>query len=51
MDGVRTAEGDEGVTEAMVWARIRVDERLAGSAGALGAPMAATVAVVREMAG
>ena len=36
MDGVRTAEGGEGVTEAMVRARIRVDGRLAAVAGAFG---------------
>ena len=42
MDGARTAEGGEGVTEAMVRARIRVDGRLAGGLQALlGAPMAA----------
>ena len=52
MDGVRTLEGGEEVTDAMVRARIRVDGRLAGGLQALlGAPMAATVAVVREMAG
>ena len=42
MDGVRTAEGCEGVTGAMIRARIRVDGRLAGGLQALlGAPMAA----------
>ena len=42
MDGVRTAEGDEGVTGAMIRARIWVDGRLAGGLQALlGAPMAA----------
>ena len=42
MDGVRTAEGGEGVTGAMIRARIRVDGRLAGGLQALlGAPMAA----------
>ena len=30
MDGVKTAEGAEGVTGAMIRARIRVDGRLAG---------------------
>ena len=41
MDGVRTAEGDEGVTGAMIRARIWVDGRLAGGLEALlGAPMA-----------
>ena len=30
MDGVRTAKGGEGVTGAMIRARIRVDGRLAG---------------------
>ena len=52
MDGVRTLEGGEEVTDATVRARIREDEGLAGGLQALlGAPMAATVAVVREMAG
>ena len=42
MDGVRTAEGGEGVTGAMIRARIWVDVRLAGGLQALlGAPMAA----------
>ena len=42
MDGVRTAEGGEGVTSAMLRARIRVDGRLEGGLQALlGAPMAA----------
>ena len=42
MDGVRTLEGGEEVTDAMVRARIRVDGRLAGGLQALwGAPMAA----------
>ena len=42
MDGVRTAEGGEGVTGAMIRARIRVAGRLAGGLQALlGAPMAA----------
>ena len=42
MDGVRTAEGGEGVTGAMIRARIWVDGRLAGGLQALlGAPMAA----------
>ncbi len=42
MDGARTAEGGEGVTGAMIRARIRVDGRLAGGLQALlGAPMAA----------
>ena len=36
MDGVRTAEEGEGVTGAMVRARIRVDGRLAAVAGAFG---------------
>ena len=41
MDGVRTAEGSEGVTGAMIRARIWVDGRLAGGLQALlGAPMA-----------
>ena len=41
MDGVRTAEGGEGVTGAMIRARIWVDGRLAGGLQALlGAPMA-----------
>ena len=44
MDGVRTVEGGEGVTGAIIRARIRVDGRLAGRlAGGLqallGAPM------------
>ena len=42
MDGVRTAEGGEGVTGAMIRARIWVDGRLAGGLQALlGPPMAA----------
>ena len=42
MDGVRTAERGEGVTGAIIRARIRVDGRLAGGLQALlGAPMAA----------
>ena len=42
MDGVRTEEGGEGVTGAMIRARIWVDGRLAGGLQALlGAPMAA----------
>ena len=42
MDGVRTAEGGEGVTGAIIRARIWVDGRLAGGLQALlGAPMAA----------
>ena len=42
MDGVRTAEGGEGVTGAMIRARIWVDGRLAGGLQALlGAPMTA----------
>ena len=42
MDGVRTAEGGEGVTGAMIRARIWVDGKLAGGLQALlGAPMAA----------
>ena len=42
MDGVRTGEGGEGVTGAMIRARIWVDGRLAGGLQALlGAPMAA----------
>ena len=42
MDGVRTAEGGEGVTGAMIRARIWVDGRLTGGLQALlGAPMAA----------
>ena len=42
MDGVRTAEGGEGVTGAIIRARIRVDGRLGGGLQALlGAPMAA----------
>ena len=42
MDGVRTSEGGEGVTGAMIRARIWVDGRLAGGLQALlGAPMAA----------
>ena len=42
MAGVRTAEGGEGVTGAMIRARIWVDGRLAGGLQALlGAPMAA----------
>ena len=42
MEGVRTAEGGEGVAGAMIRARIRVDGRLAGSLQALlGAPLAA----------
>ena len=42
MDGVRTAEGGEGVTGVMIRARIWVDGRLAGGVQALmGAPMAA----------
>ena len=42
MDGVRTVEGGEGVTGAMIRARIWVDGRLAGGLQALwGAPMAA----------
>ena len=42
MNGVRAAEGGEGVTGAMIRARIWVDGRLAGGLQALlGAPMAA----------
>ena len=42
MDSMRTAEGGEGVTDAMIRARIWVDGRLAGGLQALlGAPMAA----------
>ena len=42
MDGVRTAEGGEGVTGAMIRARIRVDGKLEGGLQALfGGPMAA----------
>ena len=42
MDGVRTAEGGEGVTGAMISARTWVDGRLAsGLQALLGAPMAA----------
>ena len=42
MDGVRTAEGGEGVTGAMIRARTWVDGRLAsGLQALLGAPMAA----------
>ena len=42
MDGVRTAEGGEGVTGAMIRARIWVAGRLGGGLQAfLGAPMAA----------
>ena len=42
MDGVRAAEGGEGVTGAMIRARIWVDGRLAGGLQALlGTPMAA----------
>ena len=42
MDGVRIAEGGEGVTGAMIRARIWVDGRLAGGLQALlGVPMAA----------
>ena len=37
MDGVRTAEGGEGVTGAMIRARIWVDGRLAGGPVAEGA--------------
>ena len=53
MDGVRTAEGGEGVTGAMIRARIWVDGRLAGGlqapfGGTDGGP---TVAVESEMAG
>ena len=52
MDGVRTVEVGEGVTGAMIRARIWVDGRLAGGLRALlGAPMVATVAVASEMAG
>ena len=41
MDGVRTVKGGEGVTSAMLRARIRVDGRLAfGQQALLGAPMA-----------
>ena len=35
MDGVRAVEGGEGVTGAMIRARIRVDGRLAGGLQAL----------------
>ena len=42
MDGARTGEGGNGVTGAMIRARIRVDGRLAGGLQALlGAPMSA----------
>ena len=41
MDGVRTAEGGEGVSGAMIRARIWVDGRLGGGLQVLlGAPMA-----------
>jgi hypothetical protein len=47
MDGVRTAEGGEGVTGAMIRARIRADGRLAGDLPALlGHRWRPTVAVV-----
>ena len=50
--GVRTAEGGEGVTGAMIRARIWVDGRLAGGLQALlGAPMAAYSGCGSEMAG
>ena len=42
MDGAKTGEGGNGVTGAMIRARIRVDGRLAGGLQALlGAPMSA----------
>ena len=41
MEGVRTAEGGEGVTGTMVWARIRVGWEVGGGLQALlGAPLA-----------
>ena len=52
MDGVRTAEGGEGVTGAMIRARIWVDGRLAGGLQAFwGHRWRPTVAVESEMAG
>ena len=52
MDGVRTAEGGEGVTGAMIRARIWVDGRLAGGLQALlGHRWRPTVAVASQMAG
>ena len=53
MDGVRTEEGGgEGVTGAMIRARIRVDGRLAAVCRRFwGRRWRATVAVVREMVG
>ena len=52
MDGVRTLEGGEEVTDAMVRARIRVDEGLAAVCRRFwGRRWRPTVAVVSEMAG
>ena len=52
MDGVRTAEGGEGVAGAMIRARIWVDGRLEGDLQALlGHRWRPTEAVVSEMAG
>ena len=51
MDGVRTLEGGEEVTDAMVRARIRVDEGLAAVCRRFwGRRWRPTVAVVSEMA-
>ena len=52
MDGVRTLEGGEEVTDATVPGSNSGRWEVGGGLQALlGAPMAATVAVVREMAG
>ena len=52
MNGVRTLEGGEEVTDGMVRARIRVDEGLAAVCRRfLGRRWRPTVAVVSEMAG
>ena len=52
MDGVRTAEGGEGVTGAIIRARIRVDGRLAAVCRRFGGRRCRpAVAVASEMAG
>ena len=52
MDGVRTVEGGEGVTGAMIRARIRLDGRLAAVCQRFGGRRwRPTVAVVSEMVG
>ena len=53
MDGVRTAEGGEGVTGAMIRARIWVDREVGGAVSRCfwGHRWPPTVAVASEMSG